>query len=50
MKFPEENEYSLQTLGLISTPSLEWISAPVGPVNFLTPVISEIRFYVSRVN
>ena len=35
MKLPEENEYSFQNLGLIATPSLEWISAPVGAVTIL---------------
>ena len=35
MKFPEENEYSLQHLGLISTRSLEWILIPVGAVTIL---------------
>ena len=39
MIFPEENVYSLQNLGPISTTSLELISAPVGAVTILSPVI-----------
>ena len=39
MKFPEENEYSLQNSGLISIPSLELISALVEAVPIVAPVI-----------
>ena len=41
MQFQEENEYSLQNLGLISTPSLGWISAPVGAITILARHLRE---------
>ena len=40
MKFPEENGYSFQNLGLIST-GVDVDSPPVGVVIILAPVIEE---------
>ena len=39
MKFPK-NEYSLQNLGIFSTPSPDWNLATVGAVTILAPIWS----------